>query len=531
MAAKYIISQTDRFYQVTQIDDPGVTMSNDFKTYLQRDDIDNNEDNYLIGETVNFFPRFASLSFTCPVPFDSDVWRRAFPSVHKFGDYIFLAYMAGNTHSPNALEPWFLEFARSSDSGFNFETLPIKCILDGGEMRAIDPDIDGYFPQFAQFAYANNKVYCFFFTLAFNPDPPVDAGDYEPHKTYMAVSDDYGDTWSESEILDDTVYGISSAKPIIVGNEIWLPCYYPANFYGPTLLLESYILRYNFVTDTIGAKTQMDASWTGLYTAEPTILEYAPGKFMCMARVVWNANFPGAETEHLGEVEAYSTNGIDWSNYTWHDSDHAPNMPLLFMFGDYVYYSRNKFILHGTVSDDESEIEWILREDFPGDWYADYAYTFFQMFRTADGGYIKRYDPREGHEGEQLELLAEGGASFCVLDESSETLLAVRGYKEDGGTFVGEPWLSIIKRSGVGTGPTYTERLIYLTEIPGDSDVSNEMEIWNDWIDSGDTVVAYWYDETDKPTYSISVANVLNGITFTSSEKVAMAKIVYEIIK
>jgi hypothetical protein len=529
---KYNVSESSGSYTVTQTDDPSVLLTDDYDSYLAKTDIDNGEDNYLIGEPINRYPRYVAESFFCGVPMDSTIQRRAFPSIYKFGDYIFLNYLAGSTHSINALLPYTLEFSRSNDLWKTYETLPIKCINDGGTMRAIDPDTDGFFPYYSTWAYVSGRIWAFFATVELTETPPALGTDWTQGSTYAVYSDDNGDTWSEMIEIDAGCYVTSGADPIVVGSEIWIPTYNLIKSPQTYTDLHSYILRFNYSTQEAGTKTQVDTDWTDIHTAEPTILEYATGKYMCIARVTWNANFPGAEAVHRGDVIAYSADGLDWSNYTFHDYGSGyPNVPQLFMYKDVVYYSYNDAIIHGTVAVDESEIDWIKKATYGSYWWLDYAYTFRQMYAAYGVVGIERYDPREGQEDQAVQLIPAGGTNFCVYDEDSDTLLATRGFKLDGGVYVGEPWIAIIKRNSVGSGPTYTERLIYATEIPGDSNNSNEIAIWNDYIRAGNTVVAYWMDVSGKPTCSISTSMQDYGITFTSSEAVTTAKIVYEIFK
>jgi hypothetical protein len=512
------------------IDSQSKQLTDAFETYLERDDIDNGETNHILGETINVFPKYAPVAMFCGVPMDSGIQRRAFSSVYKYGNFIFLNYLAGYTHSINALLPYKLRFARTDDLFKTYEELPIKCINDGGTMREIEPYTDEFMPYMSSFAYAGGKLWAVFATLNITTNPPVTGNEWEGGKTYATYSEDFGDTWSELITVDNDCYFTNGIDILVVGNELWIPSYSLSQV--TVADQHSYILRLNYVTESPGTKTQMDSAWTGLSTTEPTILEYATGKYMSIARVNWNANYSGQETQYKGEVIAYSTDGLDWSNYTWHDAGtNYPNTPHLFKYKDIVYYFRNHAVIHGTVSGDETQIDWILKASYGGYWWVDYASTFRQMYATIAGGWIERYDPRVGYEDQLQELYPAGGANLCVYDEDTDTLVATRAFKLDGGPYIGEPWIAIVKRCSVGTGPTYTERLIYATEIPGDSHTSNTITIWNDYVSAGDTVIACWYNMDGQPECEVTAVTYDYGIVFTSSEAVTQGRIIYEIIK
>jgi hypothetical protein len=516
---------------IGSVDIPSISkiLTDDFNAYLDKTDIDNGEVNDIIG-TPNQYPKYASQAFICPSPMSSDLQRKAFPGVYYFNGYSFLTYLAGETHSPNALKPYTLEIIRSDDLFVTNTVINPKVINDSGTMRAIDPSLDGFFVNQSVLTYADSKLWILFGVFDFTVNPPVLASDWIGGKTYAAYSSDYGDTWSELIEIDSSEY-VPSSKPIIVGNEIWYTGY-GAHTYGMASVdLHSFLIKYNVLTGS-KSKTQLDVAWTGLSTSEPAILEYVSGKYVCVARVNWNANYEGAETEHKGMVVAYSTDGSDFSDYSFSDeSDNYPNQPKLFMYKDVVYLSYGMYLTLGTVASDESEVEWIVRNPAGETWNTKYGYYFYQFLGSNDA-YLYRFDPRVGEEENERALLGNGQGSvdFCAVDETKDILLATLNFKNDT-YYIGEPWVSIIKRNGVGTGPVYTERLLYLYEIPGDGNTSNTIKLWNDWLAEGDEVLCAFIDNEDRPNFNISLAVADNLLTMTSSGVVKNQKVIVEIIK
>jgi hypothetical protein len=253
---------------------------------------------------------------------------------------------------------------------------------------------------------------------------------------------------------------------------------------------------------------------------------------MCVARVNYNNNYPGAETSHRGSVIAYSTDGSDWSDYTFYDEGSAyPNQPRLFMFNGYVYYSRGASVLHGTVAGDNSEIEWIERLTGQSPWYQNYIYTY-RTFQRNTPEPLARYDPRSGYQDQSRDLAFKGSIDFAVWDEDDETIMSAISYVLDSGIYIGEPWVCAIKRNSVGSGPIYTERLIFMGEIPGDYDSSDAIKIYNFNAEVGDIIQCDWLDVAGSPNCSIiGAVNEQYFIDFESCEPVTNAKFIYEIIK
>ena len=508
-----------------------------YRKYIKRTDINNGSTDYIFDENnvgQDLWAYYYSQGMVCPAPMDETINRRTSSHIYKFGDYSFLAYTAGNSHSVDSQAPHILEFARSDDNWETQELLRIKCINDSGTMREIEPLTDGFFPWNYQFVYAGSKLWAIISTYELTVNPPEYSTDYQSHKISLCHSEDFGDTWSELIDLDTESY-IPVSKPIVVGNEIWITAYYgPWTVVNHLVILQpenahSYILRYNVVTETAGTRTQIDTSWTGLPSTEACILEYATDKFMCVARVSYNVNYPGNETIHKGSVIAYSTDGLDWTDYTFYDEGTAyPNQPHLFQYNGYVYLSRGVSIMHGTVAVDESEIEWITRTTGLTPWYQNYIYNY-RTFYMLD---FERYDPRTGFQDQLRELNSLGSVDFVVLDETNEILGATIGYTLDGIYKIGEPWVTIIKRNSVGSGPAYTERLIYLAEIPGDYNDSDEIRLYNFFAAIGDTINVEWLNVAGKPIHSVSATcSVTSLIDFVSVDAVTNAKLIYEIDK
>lgn len=497
-----------------------------FNNYLQRNDITNGESNYIFDETSNLYPKYYTQAFYCPVPMDSVVTRRNFPNIHKYGSYSFVTYLAGTTHSINALHPHKLEIVRSGNMWKTADTITVKCINDGGTMRAIQPYVDSFFVNQPSMVYADSKLWLMIPTLDLTLNPPVTGSEWDTGKTYITYSEDWGDTWSELIQLDTTTY-VPSSKPIVVGNEIWFTGY--SIHKTDVSLQHSYLLRYNTSTETVGTKTQLDADWTDLSTTEPVIFEHTDGKYMCIARVNWNAAYGGAEDEHKGSVIAYSDDGLDWSDYRYYDEETSyPNQPHLFKYDDYVYYTRGRSVLHGPVVADT--VQWVEKSPGASPWYVIYAYTYRTFYGSASG-YIQRYDPRDAYSDQLRNLSADGSIDFCAYDTANDIILATMGMRvsADGG-YLGEPWLAIIKPNSVSSSE-YTERLVYATEIPGDLDASNTITIYNAWAASDDSIHAEWYDLTGEPTTSITGTAGSNEITFTAGAEVHNAKLIYEIFK
>jgi len=504
-------------------------LTDDYNEYLNRDDIDNGEDNYHIGN-YQYYSKYAAQGFICPSPMNTDKQRKAFPNIFYANGYSFLSYLPGKTHSPDALNPYIIEFARSDDYFVTSEIIRPEIINDGGTMRALDPELDGWFVNKIEFAYTDGKLWMFFASWNFSPNPPVLGSDWIGGETYVCYSEDNGVTWSERIEIDSSEY-TPSAKPIVVGNEIWYTGYGPHTYGMAAADLHSFLIKYNVITG-VSSKVQLDIDWTDLGTSEPAILEYADDKYLCVARVNWNGNFPGAETSHKGMVIAYSSDGIDFSDYTFYDHDTSyPNEPKLFMYKDYVYLSWANYISCGPVALDESEIEWVIKTPGAPSWNAEYGWHFYQFLGTSTG-YIYRYDPREGQEENERALLGSGQGSIdlCAVDETKDILLAALNFKNDT-YYIGEPWVSIIKKSGVSDGPVYNERLIYLYEIPGDNYVSNTIKLWNDWIEAGDNIHVAFYNNNDRPDYNIETIIEDHQVTITSSENIINQKIIIEINK
>ncbi len=469
---------------------------------------------------TSFFPEYYSYSFYCIAPMSEEYTRRSFPIVHKFGNYLFATYLCSNTHSINALLPRKLEFARSSDNWETYEILPMKVINDGGTMREIDQLQDGFQPLRPQFVYADSKMWAIIPTFNLTENPPNDAADWTSGKTFISYSSNYGNNWSELIELDAQAY-VSSSKPIVVGNELWFTGY---NVTGVTSEAHSWLLRYNYITSIVGSKTQIDSTWTDLSTSEPCILEHTTGKYMCVARVNWNAAYPGAEGSHKGCVIAYSDDGLDWSNYTYYDEGtNYPNQPHLFKYKGYIYFSRGCLVLYGQVAD---EINWIQRYSHLTPWYNNYAYVYRTLYNS-----INRYDPREAYKTQLRTLYQDGSISFEVIDADKDLLMCAGPFREsyDGG-YLGESWLCLIKPCTVDA-EGYHERLIFTTEIPGDLNTSNSITIYNTWVELGDTVNAYLMDINNYPDVAVQTIIANKQITFTSDIVLNNKKIVYEIIK
>ena len=502
-------------------------LTNDYLNYLERDDIDNLVTNALIDETQNITPEFIAQSFTCPVKMDNETRRRAFPTCHYYNGYSFITYLAGNSHSPNALLPYKLEFVRSNDLFINnVEVLPIKCINDEGTMREIIPYTDGFFPNHTQFGYAGGKLYMYMRQTLITTLPPTLSTQIANGKTYVAYSEDMGDTWSEL-IEVSTNYLMASTKPIVVGNELWWPCYGGEDLNS----IINYIIKYNYLTDTVSSVDTIINYDDGYSCAEPSILEYSAGKYICALRVVRNLNYVGAESSNIGMILAYSTDGVDWSNYTFYNwGGQYPNQPRLIKYKDWIYLTRENTMYRGKPSVDGSEIIWYNRLGVESTLAQSQVY--FMTFFAEGNGYLNRKDPRGGLTSNLVDLNRQGSMDICVVDEATDTLLATEGFKKDGSAFyIGEPWVSIIKKNSVKSDGTLTERLLFMTEIPRDSDTSNEINIHNSYALIGDKIVARWVDEANKDIDITITITANQKLKFLSSAPVTNAKIVYEIIK
>jgi hypothetical protein len=503
-----------------------------FNTWIQTETTDNDVDNYAFDETRNFTPRYLTNAFICPSPMNATIQRKAFSNIYKFGEYAFLVYQAGSKHSPNALSPWSLEFVRSNDLFKTRETLKVKCINDSGTMREIVPNTDGIFPIQIMLVEANGKIYGIIAVFRLTQLPPVSSTDWDNYKTYITYTEDYGDTWAELNEIDANDTYAAGGRPIVVGNEIWYPSYSTGNALSGLVIadLHSYVLKYNYTTG-VTTKNQIDDSWIGLSTTEPAILEYATGKYICVARVNWNANFEGAELNNKGMVIAYSSDGEDWSDYEFLNwGNQFPNQPKLFMYKDIVYITNANVMYHGTPSLDGSRVDWIIKSVNP-DWRLQHGYVMM-AYEATTGGIIQRKDPREGKETDLINLTRVGGLDMCVWDEEKETIFATIGYHNDvSGIYLAEPWVGIIKRNMVKADGTATKRLIFMTEIPGDSDTSNTITIHNSYVLETDTIVAKWEDSANMAISLVGAWSASGKITFTAGAPVTQARIVYELIR
>lgn len=501
----------------------------DFMELIHRDYIDNGVDNYQIGETAGLTPRFTGQSFVCPVPMDNTVTRRHFPCIYRFGDYSMMIYLAGSTHSINALLPHKLEFARSRDLWKTCEVIEPKVVKSGTTMRAINPSIDGFFVnQAAMCQTPDDKIWIYFCTFNFTVNPPALATQWQGGKSWLVYSQDYGTTWSEMIEIDNLSY-VPSSSPIVVGNEIWVTGY--GYHTGSTVAitdLHSYLLKYNYVTNSVVGKYQIDAAWTGLSTTEPVIYEHTTGNYICAARVNHNANFVGNELENKGMVIAYSTDGEDWTDYTFDNwGTNYPNQPRIFKHKKHLYLSFNGYTAHGKLAD---KISWIVKSPSLPDFYK-YGY-FFRLFLGALQGSIQgidRYDPRTEYNTELVKLQRDGSIDFCVYDDTKEIILAAVGFRQSGSGsgYLGEPWVAIIKRNSLKSDGTKTQRQIFMTEIPGDSHTSNSIKVYNDFVAADSDVSARWVDDS---AVSLTVTCENKNIIFTAGAKVNNAKIIYEIL-
>ena len=495
-----------------------------FREYLRRDDIDNHVDNYVIDETRNYTPRYTVQGFYCASQMTNDVQRKAFPHIYKFGEYAFISYMAGEAHSINALKPFKLRYSRSRDLWRTSEEIEPKVINDGGIMRAIDPLTDGFFVhQPIMTETSDGRIWLYIPTLQLTTNPPTLSNQWDVYKTFLSYSSDLGTTWSELTELNAAFFP-SSAKPIIIGDEIWFPAY---NGTGASDY-DCYILKYNYVTDTVGTPQQMNGDWTGLEVAEPAILEYVTGRYMAVARVTYNNNFPGAETANRGVVIAYSTDGIDWSDYEFLNwGNQFPNQPKLFMYKGYVYFLNFNVMYHGKPSADLLEIEWIIKNP-NADWRLQHGFIMM-TFEASLGGALYRGDPRTATLGNQVSITRVSGADFVVWDEDKEILLTTIGYHNDAsGVYLAEPWVGIIKRNSVKADFSLTERLIYSTEISGSLPW---ITIHNSYALFGNEIKVQWADRAND---NISLtAEILSDakVKFTAGQVMSNAKIVYEIFK
>lgn len=506
--------------------------STQYNIFLSKNDINNEVTNNVIDETRNYTPKYLTNSFVCPTPIEIDNPRRAFPNIMKSEGYAFLTYLARESHSPSALKPPKLQFARSNDLFRTTEVLPVKCINDGGVMREIIPLTDGFFVSQTSMVEADNKIWMLIPTFNFTVNPPVTGSDWDSYKSFITHSSDNGDTWNELIEIDATDTLVPSSKPIVVGNEIWFSGYNTGNSaLGATIAdLHSWLIKYNYTTQAV-TKIQIDTSWTGLSTTEPAVLEYATGKFMCVARVNWNANYPGEELTNKGVVIAYSTDGLDWSNYEFKNwGGQFPNQPKLFMYKGHVYFMNVSTMYHGVPSTDGSQIDWIQKNANP-DWRLAHGYVMM-AYEAASGGALYRKDPRAGNETNPVTLTRVGGLDMCVWDEDKDILLATIGYHNDqAGIYLAEPWVGIIKPNPVMSDGTLTNRLIFMTEIPGDNDTSNTITIHNSYIEETDTIVCRWEDAAMDDISIIGVRSAAQKITFTAGSAVTKARLIYEIIK
>lgn len=500
-----------------------------FRELIRRDDIDNHVNNYVIDEARGFVSRYNAQAFYCASPMSSVNNRKAFPNIFKFDEYAMVCYLSHGRHSLNALIPHKLEFCRSRDLFKTSEILPVKCINDGGTMREINELLDGFFVNQPTMVQAGGKIWMMIPTFNLTTNPPTLGSQWDTYKTFITHSGDYGTTWSELiEIHDDAI--VPSSKPIVVGNEIWFTGYNTGNVaLGMTITdLASYIVKFNYNTLIASAPIKIDADWTNLYTTEPAVIEYASGKFMCVARVNYNSNFPGAESANKGVVIAYSTDGIDWGDYefiNWGGS--YPNQPKLFMYKGHVYFANVNALYHGKPSADLSGIEWIERNASP-DWRTKHGYVMM-TYEAALGGALYRGDPRTGTLGNQVTLTRVGGADFVVWDEDKEIILSVIGFHNDqSGVYLAEPWVNIIKRNSVKADFSLTERLIYSTEISGSLPW---ITIHNSYALLGNEIKVQWADRAND---NISLnAEILSDakVKFTAGQVMTNAKIVYEIFK
>jgi hypothetical protein len=322
-----------------------------------------------------------------------------------------------------------------------------------------------------------------------------------------------------------------------VGNEIWISCYY-APFYvnvnhevvAEDTALNSFILRYNTSTESVGTKTEISATCDNLATAEPCILEHVSGKYMCIARVHYNSNYPGAEASNRGTVIAYSDDGLDWSDYTFYNEGTAfPNQPHLFKHEDTIYHSRGYSVMRGTILNDT--VNWTEVTTGQSPWYQNYLRTFRNFSKVSPP--LVRFDPRTGNQTTSRELDFKGTVDFVLLDSAKDIVGATGSFILDGEIKIGEPWVSVMKRNSVGSGPTYTERLIFMAEIPGDYNTSDSITLYNYFLESGDVVNYEWYDSgPDRPKSSVTIDQTnAPTINFKSSTAVKHKRIVYEITK
>jgi hypothetical protein len=481
-------------------------------------------------------PKYDSFGFKCPIPAGTNgINRRVFSTVHKCGDYTFLNYLCGNSHSIHATNPAILEIARSKDLWNTCDLIYPKVYNDNGTLRAIDSTTDGFMCWHWMLGSVENKLYLIIPTYVYTVNPPQQLTDFERGPTYISWSDDYGDTWTEMQEIINTAR-LGTSNPIVVGDEIWWALYGGTG----TDYRDTGIFKWNYKTDNIA-----DSEWfltSSFFTdenyavAEPALIQLAEDRFMMMLRVTQNYNFQGAENNNRGVLFAFADSDLVFDELDFYNHGTGyPNQPQLFHYNNLIYFVYEMVTGYGEYNENTKIVDWNIVFSATDIFHTKHG-NFFRQFYGSDSvsNRLFRYSSRPGDESKLLDLLsnAQDSIGFCVIDEKKDLILATAGFKKDDPDYVGEPWVAIIKKNPISADDVNSYgRYLFIAEIPGDNHTSNEIILYNNHVKSDDTIICKWVDSEN---HGISITTeILTGraIKFTAGAPVKNAKIVYEIIK
>ena len=494
---------------------------------------------YYINEQVEKESFIQSFGFFCPQRMHDSPRRKAFTNLVKGNKYVYLTYLAGYTHGNNALQPYELEFLRSSNYFISSEKIRPKIINDGGTMREHNAELDGYLLNQQCVVEHNDVLYMFFSTWPLTSNPPANALSFSRvgRTTKMVISYDYGDTWSE--LKDIASRGLTpSTKPLVVGNEIWFTGYGAPNMDNPAVSdIESWLIKIDISDNSVISSHQIDSLMPELNTSEPCLIEVSDNRYMCVMRVNSNNDYPGEELQHKGFVIAYSNDGEIWDEYYYEDQGTSyPNQPKLTKIDDRIYFSHGAQTAMGYYDNMTGKVNFLVYSPASSSWQGIHG-SFVTQFAGSNhilSGRIYRYSPISGNETvlETITGKSMGGIDILEVDKDKGIYLACVGFKQDTtGNEMGEPWVSILKTNPVSADYTNSYgRFLFMTGIPGDYHTSNEIAIRNIFVNEGDTIIADWVSSEHR-NIGLSYSIVNSTIIFTASEAVSNAKIVYEIIK